>query len=135
MESHISLYIYHMRGTKKYRALPYNSKLQKHARELRKAKMLHEVLFWQQVKNKQINGLDFDRQKIIGDYIVDFYCPEKNVAIELDGSSHRNKGEHDRKRDIFLSNLGLTVIRISATDILQNLHGVIEFIRNHDALK
>ena len=128
------MYIF-MRGSKKYLSLPYNPKLKKHARELRQAKMLHEVLFWQQVKRGQINGLDFDRQKIIGDYIVDFYCPEKGVVIELDGASHSDKGESDKARDIFLRSLGLVVIRISVTEVLQNLWRVMEFVRNHEALK
>jgi len=90
-----------MRNTKKYKALPYNPKLLSKARELRKAGMLHEVLFWQKVKGGQIRGLDFDRQKIIGNYIVDFYCAEKSVVIELDGSSHDNKGEYDLKESCF----------------------------------
>ncbi|MGQ4005164.1 DUF559 domain-containing protein [Francisellaceae bacterium CB300] len=53
--------------------LPYNPKLKQRARELRKAGNLSEVLLWQKIKNRQLLGLDFDRQKIIGNYIVDFY--------------------------------------------------------------
>ena len=104
-----------MRSTKNYRMLPYNPKLRKRARELRKAGFLHEVLFWQEVKGKQLNGLDFDRQKIIGNYIVDFYCSEKGVVIELDGTSHNYKVEYDKKREQFLQELGLVVIHIDAT--------------------
>ena len=124
-----------MRNTKKYKALPYHPKLLSKARELRKAGMLHEVLFWQKVKGGQIRGLDFDRQKIIGNYIVVFYCAEKSVVIELDGSSHDNKGAYDLKRELFLQDLGLTMIHISAKDVLQNLFEVMEFVSNHEALK
>lgn len=66
-----------MRSTDSYMSLPYNPKLKAHARELRRAGNLSEVLFWNQIKNKQFLNLDFDRQKIIGNYIVDFYCAEK----------------------------------------------------------
>jgi hypothetical protein len=62
------------RDTKAYRSLPYNPALCQRARQLRKAGILHEVLLWQRLKNGQLHGLDFDRQKIIGNYIVDFYC-------------------------------------------------------------
>lgn len=53
--------------------LPYNPKLKLLAREKRKAGILSEVLFWQQVRAKQFHNIDFDRQRIIGNYIVDFY--------------------------------------------------------------
>jgi very-short-patch-repair endonuclease len=58
---------------------------------------------WQQLKHKQLLGLDFDRQKIIGNYIADFYCAEKQVVIEVDGSSHDHKAEYDAQRDAFLT--------------------------------
>src|SRR5690606_11048916 len=61
------------RASKNYFSLPYNPKLKERARELRKAGNLPEVLFWNEVKNRQFKGFDFDRQKIIGNYIVDFY--------------------------------------------------------------
>lgn len=117
-----------MRSTKQYRSLPYNSKLKQRARELRRAGNLSEVLLWNQLKKGQFNGLDFDRQKIIGNYIVDFYCAEKNVVIEIDGSSHDNKAEYDAERDAILSSLGLSVIHILDTDVKQNLAHVLVFL-------
>jgi len=60
-------------------------------RELRCPGNLSEVLLCQEIKNDRFLGLDFDRQKIIGNYIVDFYCAEKQVVVEIDGSSHENK--------------------------------------------
>lgn len=124
-----------MRNTKKYKYLPYNPALRDRAKALRQAGILHEALLWLQLKSNKLNGLDFDRQKIIGNYIVDFYCAEKDVVIEVDGRSHDSKQEEDAQRDQFLNRLGLTVIRLSAKDVLQNMEGVVAFLENHPALK
>jgi very-short-patch-repair endonuclease len=123
-----------IRNTKNYKALPYNPALKDRARALRKAGILHEVLLWQQIKSRKLNNLDFDRQKIIGNYIVDFYCASNSLVIELDGSSHDGKADYDERRDGFLESLGLTVIHLLATDILQNLEGVMDYLKNHPAL-
>ena len=124
-----------MRDTKKYMSLPYNPALKERARELRKAGNLSEVLLWNQLKNKQLFGLDFDRQKIIGNYIVDFYCAEKELVLEIDGSSHDNKVEYDALRDAFLTGLGLTVIHILDIDVKTNLSGVMLFLQSLPALR
>jgi len=63
-----------MRERKKIQSLPFNPQLRERAKELRNARNLSEVLFWQQVNKKKFKGYDFDRQKIIGNYIVDFFC-------------------------------------------------------------
>ena len=114
---------------KNYKKLPYNPKLKNRAKELRKAGNLSEVLFWMQVKNKKILSLDFHRQKIIGNYIVDFYCPALALVIEIDGSSHNDKVEYDNKRENYLKQLGLEVIRYSDIDIKRNLNSVIENLK------
>jgi very-short-patch-repair endonuclease len=123
-----------MRKSKKYKALPYNSALCKRAAELRKAGNLSEVLIWRQLQKRKFRGYDFDRQKIIGNFIVDFFCIDCNVVIEIDGISHDGKIEYDRKREKFLVSLRLTIIHISAKDVLQNLEGVIRFLFEHPAL-
>lgn len=123
------------RASKNYFELPYNPNLKEKARELRKAGNLPEVLFWNRVKNKQLKGFDFDRQKIIGNYIVDFYCTNCNVVIEIDGSSHDGKAEYDAERDRYLESLGLTVIHIPVEDVMKNLDRVMEMLFNHPALK
>ncbi|MDY0136570.1 MAG: DUF559 domain-containing protein [Thiomicrospira sp.] len=84
-----------MRSTNKYKSLPYNPALKEKAKALRKAGILHEALLWLEIKSKKLNGLDFDRQKIIGNYIVDFYCAENSVVIEVDGGSHDGKQAAD----------------------------------------
>jgi very-short-patch-repair endonuclease len=117
------------RYTQNYKSLPYNPQLKERVKVLRKAGMLHEVLVWNLLKKGGINGLDFDRQKIIGNYIVDFYCAEKNTVIEIDGSSHDDKGEYDARRDEFLKNLGLEVLHITAKDVLQRFEDVERYLR------
>jgi very-short-patch-repair endonuclease/predicted GIY-YIG superfamily endonuclease len=122
------------RGSKNYFELPYNPKLKENARELRKAGNLSEVLFWNKVKNKQFKSFDFDRQKIIGNYIVDFYCTNCNVVIEIDGSSHDDKQEYDAERDAYLQSLGLIIIHLPVEDVMNNLDGVMEMLYHHPAL-
>ena len=121
------------RHTKNYLSLPFNPQLKERAKALRRAGNLSEVLLWTQLKKGQFNGLDFDRQKIIGNYIVDFYCAEKQAVIEVDGSSHDAKVEYDAQRDAFLIGLGLCVIHILDVEVKQNLAGVIDFLSHHPA--
>jgi len=122
------------RNSRNYFTLPYNPKLKERARELRKAGNLPEVLFWQQVHKGKFKEFDFDRQKIIGNYIVDFYCGNCQVVIEIDGSSHDDKQEYDAARDAYLESLGLTVIHIPAKDILQNLDATMQWLSDHPTL-
>ncbi|HZJ80918.1 MAG TPA: DUF559 domain-containing protein [Dysgonamonadaceae bacterium] len=121
------------RNTKNYFSLPYNPKLKERAKALRKAGNLAEVLFWQEVHKRKFKGFDFDRQKIIGNYIVDFYCANRQVVVEIDGSSHDEKQKYDAVRDAFLESLGLTVIHITAKDVLQNLGSVMAGLYHHPA--
>ncbi len=116
------------RNTRAYLDLPYNPELKNKARELRKAGNLSEVLLWQQLKKKQLLGLDFDRQKIIGNYIVDFYNANCHVVIEIDGESHLNKYEYDKKRENYLTALDLKVIHFDDLDVKQNLQGVMDYL-------
>jgi very-short-patch-repair endonuclease len=113
--------------------LPYNPALKERARALRKAGNLPEVLFWNQVKKKQFKGLDFDRQKIIGNYIADFYCSQCQVVVEIDGSSHNGREDYDATRDAYLTSLGLTVIRIPVISVFQNIAGVMHMLHEHSA--
>lgn len=97
--------------------LPYNPNLKVLTREKRKAGILSEVLFWKQVRAKQFHNLDFDRQRIIGNYIVDFYVKALGLVVEIDGISHENKVEYDAERQIFLENLGLKVFRTTDGEV------------------
>lgn len=109
--------------------LPYNSNLKQRAAELRKAGNLSEVLFWNQVKNGKFNGLDFDRQIIIGNFIVDFYCAEKKTVIEIDGGIHNERAEYDAERDAFLTGLGLRVVRIRDKNVKGNIDGIMQYLK------
>jgi len=101
--------------------LPYNSNLKERTRGMRQARNLSEVLFWQQVTKGGFHNIDFDRQRIIGNYIVDFYAKKLGLVIEIDGSSHDNKVEYDKERELYLVALGLKVYRITVNDILKHL--------------
>ena len=108
--------------------LPQNKSLQPLARELRKNSTLSEVLLWNQLKNRQFFNLDFDRQKIIGNYIADFYCPQLKLVIEIDGGSHDNKLSYDLVRDEYFKTLGLQAIHFSDSDVKNNIGVVLEYI-------
>ena len=108
--------------------LPQNLSLKQRARELRKNSTLSEVLFWCVVKNRQFFGLDFNRQKIIGNYIVDFYCPRLKLVIEIDGSSHANRQDYDGARDWYLRSLGLHVLRVYDSDVKENVNDVLRMV-------
>lgn len=98
---------------------------------MRQAGSLPEALLWNEIKNKKLNGLDFDRQKIIGNYIVDFFCPQIGFVIEIDDkTTHDLKGAYDEKRDEYLKSLNLTVMHIPASDVLKNPTSVAKWVYN-----
>ncbi|MBM4055592.1 MAG: endonuclease domain-containing protein [Planctomycetes bacterium] len=89
-----------------------------------------EIYLWSKLKGKQINGLKFRRQYGINQYIVDFYCPELRLAIEIDGGVHyydsRRVTDLQRKNDIEV--LGIKVLRYTNIDVIKNIKGVIQDI-------
>ncbi len=89
-----------------------------------------EQLLWSRVKGKQLKDLQFYRQKIINNYIADFYCPKAFLVIELDGGQHYEieAKEKDRRRDEYMSRAGLTVLRFSDREVFINLEGVMRKI-------
>ncbi len=106
--------------------LPHNPKLNQLAKDKRKEGILSEVLFWQQVHKGKFHKIDFDRQRIIGNYIVDFYVKTLGLIIEIDGNSHDNKQEYDAERQAFLESFGLKVYRILESDIKKYLGVVMQ---------
>ena len=86
-----------------------------------------------ELRKKQLNGRIFYRQKNIGDYIVDFYCPSAKLAVELDGGQRYSvKGRaKDEIRDEYLANLGLKVFRFSDLDVLKNMEGVLAVLHEN----
>ena len=111
--------------------LPYNPKLKERAKALRYAENLPEVLFWMQINKKRFHGLDFDRQRVIGNYIVDFYIKQLGLIIEIDGSSHDFDGDYDERREKYLISLGLKVYRITVSDILKHMGFVLVGLENY----
>ena len=110
--------------------IPYNPKLTQIARNLRNNSTLSEVLLWQQLKGKQMMGYDFHRQKPIDQFIVDFYCSELMLAIEIDGQSHDYRVAYDYERQAYLESLGVKFLRFDDVDVKQNLDGVVLVIRD-----
>jgi very-short-patch-repair endonuclease len=110
--------------------LPYNPQLKLLLNGKRKAGILSEVIFWKQVRAKTFHQLDFDRQRIIGNYIVDFYVKTLGLVIEIDGWSHNNKEIYDDVRQQYLESLGLTIFRITDFDVRNNLAVVMKDLEN-----
>ena len=115
---------------RKIEVLPRNKELLNRSRNLRKGYVLSEVIFWKQVRNKEFHQIDFDRQKIIGNYIVDFYIKSLGVVVEIDGTSHNDKEEYDEKRQQFLESLDLVVYRISDYRIKNDLGNVMKEVED-----
>lgn len=110
----------------------FNGKeLKPRRKELRNNLTYAEVFFWQQVKGKQLDGRKFRRQTSIGPYIVDFYCPEEKLVIELDGEVHFNEEavRYDNERTEYFESLGLKVIRFENNEVLKNTEDVLNKIK------
>ena len=103
------------------------------AKKLRKRPTEAEKLLWRHLRAKQLGGLKFRRQQVLGSYIVDFVCLEKRLVIELDGGQHAKNQERarDHERDRWLREEGFTVIRAWNHEVLTNLEGVLELIRSY----
>ena len=106
----------------------YNPKLKPLAAQLRSRSTQSEILLWNQLKGGQMNGLRFIRQKPIGDYVVDFYCKEVGLVIELYGLSYQCNEvmDLDERKQSYLENIGLKVIRFEDEDVIRNVMRVIE---------
>lgn len=106
--------------------------LLEHARSLRKNQTDAESLLWQLLRDRQLNQCKFRRQHPIEPYILDFYCHEQKLAIELDGGQHNERSaiEKDRDRTAFLEKQGITVLRFWNSEVLQNTEAVLEQIYN-----
>jgi very-short-patch-repair endonuclease len=114
----------------KRRIIPYNPDLKQLARDLRKNMTLSEVLLWNQLKQKQMLGYDFDRQRPIDNYIVDFYCKELSLAIEIDGSTHIYRDEEDEIRQKNFEKLGIRFLRFDDIEVKKNILNVLRVIEN-----
>jgi very-short-patch-repair endonuclease len=99
----------------RYTLLPYEPHLKELARKLRKTMTFGEVILWKHLKGKQMHGYDFDRQRPIDRFIVDLYCKELMLAIEIDGSSHDSEAaqQKDLERQTRLESVSVQFLRFS----------------------
>ena len=106
--------------------IPYDPRLRRIARELRNNSTLGEVLLWKQIKSRKL-GVEFHRQVPINHFIVDFYCHEIQLAIEVDGSIHNSLQQKakDVERQYRLEQLGVRFLRIRDTNVKKNMASVI----------
>jgi very-short-patch-repair endonuclease len=102
-------------------------------KSLRNNSTLAEAILWKHIKGRQLNGRKFRRQHSIGSYILDFYCPEEKLAIELDGAHHFTPEglAHDEKRTHYLNSLNIKVLRFENDLILHNTPFVLAEIKKH----
>jgi len=112
--------------------LPYNKDLKEFSRHLRNNSTLSEVLLWQELRAGSIRGYSFNRQKLLGKYIVDFYCKKLSLVIEIDGDSHYQ--EDVIVKDLILQNtleaLGLKFLRFEDLDVKKQMPFVIDTINS-----
>ena len=99
-------------------------------KDLRNSPTDAEIVLWARLQRKQLNGKKFRRQASIGPYIVDFYCPEYRVIVELDGAGHHTEdgAKHDERRTEYLEKRGLRVLRFENKEVLENLRDVLQTI-------
>jgi len=125
--------------------IPYNPALKALARKLRKAMTDGELLLWNELKHDKLFGFDFDRQRFIDEYIVDFYCRDLMLAIEVDGMSHNNEEAFvkDQTRQQKLENFGIKFLRFTEAEMKNDMFNVlrsiettvIEIIKNDGTIK
>lgn len=117
--------------------VPYDNGLTAFARENRKHPTAAESKLWYQLlRMRNLSAYKFTRQKPIANFIVDFYCAELRLAIEIDGDSHAESVVYDAERTKALNSLGITIVRYTNDDILNNLQGVyVDLMRRVAMLK
>lgn len=111
--------------------ITYDSKLKELARRLRNHSTKAEIKLWGYLKNRQMKGYDFHRQKPIEDFIVDFFCNKLKVVIELDGYTHtfENTFEKDKLKEEKLRQLGISVLRFQDNEVMNNIDNVLRAIQ------
>ncbi len=109
----------------------YRKKLKGLARALKKHSTKAEIHLWCEVlRIKKFYGYSFLRQRPIGNYIVDFFCKELNLAIEVDGITHEEKFNEDKQKDQYLKKTGISIIRFTDDEVLHDLENVISTLEH-----
>src|SRR6059036_3445558 len=112
--------------------IPYNPKLKAFTKKLRSQMTFSEVKLWNELKNGKMMGYDFDRQRPIGNYIVDFYCKDLQLALEVDGITHLDEKviAKDKIRRDELEILGMEFMRFDALVVINKIGDVLMEIEN-----
>lgn len=112
------------------KVIPYNPKLKALARQLRNNSTKSEIKLWGHLRNKQMMGYDFDRQKPIDNYILDFFCYDLMLGIELDGFTHQFEDvyNNDIKKEEKLTELGIRLLRFRDDEVMNDIDNVIRAI-------
>jgi very-short-patch-repair endonuclease len=110
--------------------LPYNKNLKEFSRDLRSHSTLSEILLWQKLRASQFRGFAFNRQKPLGNYIVDFYCLKLDLVIEVDGNSHffEESVLEDQERQKVIERMGVNFLRFSDLEVKRSMPSVLEEI-------
>ncbi|MCB0697692.1 MAG: DUF559 domain-containing protein [Chitinophagaceae bacterium] len=110
--------------------IPYNPKLKHLARQLRNNSTKSEIKLWGHLRNKEMLGYDFDRQKPIDNYILDFFCYDLMLGIELDGFTHTFEEVYvkDLLKEKRMNELGITIIRFDDKQVMNDIQNVIRVI-------
>jgi very-short-patch-repair endonuclease len=123
----------HEDRSKKNPRLHNNERVADRRRELRHRLTPAEATLWKAIKNSQLDGRKFRRQHSVGPYILDFYCVEESLAIELDGEIHKNDFVlmKDAVRSMYLKSLGIRVVRFENFLVFQEIDAVLQHIRSY----
>ena len=113
--------------------ISYNPKLKELARNLRNNSTKSEIILWKYLKGKQIYGYDFHRQKPIDNYILDFFCHELMLGIEMDGITHQFEDVQikDRKKESRMNELGIDLLRFKDEEVYSDIENVLRTIENY----
>ena len=117
-----------MNARNKIGYIDYNKDLKSFSRELRNNSTLGEILLWNQLKAGKMLGYKFNRQKPLGNFIVDFYCKKLNLVIEVDGYSHNDKYEKDIDREKELIKMGMSILRFTEQRCRKDMLNVVRGI-------
>lgn len=114
----------------KREVIPYNPKLKEYARDLRNNSTHAEIKLWMHLRKKQIHGYDFHRQKPIDKYILDFFCYELMLGIEVDGYTHLTEEiqKKDLEKEKRMNELGISILRFKDEEVLKGIENVIASI-------
>jgi len=113
--------------------LPYNQNLKEFSRKLRSHSTLGEILLWKRLRAGGMRGYTFNRQKPLGNFIVDFYCKPLNLVIEIDGGYHFKERQRikDRKRQTLLEAMGLHFLRFHDEEVRKDMNIVLKRIEQY----